>query len=360
MSPRSASSISDDSASGAPPASGSEASFIAEILRGEAAAMGNLAQAVEQDPVESKHWQEAIDMIAACTGHVVLSGMGKSGLIGAKISATLSSVGIPSHVLHPADAVHGDLGAIRQEDVVLLLSYSGRTEEIVNLATILRADGVKRLAITTSHDSDLARLCDAHLALGPLEEVCPLSLAPTTSTTLTLACGDALALSVARRRAFKESDFHQRHPGGSLGDGLRPVRELLRFRAGKNLTVLPDTISVGQALEQAWPDDSNSAIRQAGAIILSDSDGRLSGIFTDGDLRRLVLKQDRPLDTPIREVMTSNPRHLRQDDRLNDARQMVAEFRIDEIPVVDADGQPVGLIDIQDLMTLRVTGDSMS
>ncbi|MBG80024.1 MAG: hypothetical protein CMJ39_04840 [Phycisphaerae bacterium] len=360
MTPPAASPISDDSASGTPRPGESETSFIAEILRGEAAAMGNLAKAVEEDPNESRHWQQAIDMIADCKGHVVLTGMGKSGLIGAKISATLSSVGVPSHVLHPADAVHGDLGAIRPEDVVLLLSYSGRTEEVVNLATILRADGVKRLAITVSHETDLARLCDAHLALGPLEEVCPLSLAPTTSTTLTLACGDALALSVARRRSFKESDFHQRHPGGSLGDGLRPVRELLRFRAGTNLTVLPDSLTVGEALEQAWPDQSSSAIRHAGAIILADSNGRLSGIFTDGDLRRLILKQDNPLQTPIKEVMTSDPRHLLENDRLNDARQMVAEFRIDEIPVVDDNGQPVGLIDIQDLMTLRVTGDSMS
>ena len=334
-----------------------EMGFVASILRGEAAAMEHLARAMTEHPDEARHWTACIDMIEACSGHVVVSGMGKSGLIGAKISATLSSVGIPSHVLHPADAVHGDLGAIRPDDVVLLLSHSGRTEEVVNLATILKADGVRRLAITASHDSQLARQCDAHVALGPLEEVCPLSLAPTTSTTLTLACGDALALSVARRRSFSESDFHQRHPGGSLGDGLKPLRDLLRFRVDHNLAVLPDALLVGDALRRAWPDEEPTAIRRAGAIMLVDADGRLSGIFTDGDLRRLILQSDRPLETPIRQVMTSAPRQLRGHDRLQDARQLMAEFRIDELPVVDDDDRPLGLIDIQDIMTPRVTGD---
>ena len=319
--------------------------------------MGNLADAVEQDECESRHWRQAVDMIEACTGHVVVSGMGKSGLVGAKISATLSSVGIPSHVVHPADAMHGDLGAIRRDDVVMLLSHSGRTEEVVNLAAVLRADGVKRLAVTASHESDLARLCDADLALGPLEEVCPLSLAPTTSTTLTLACGDALALAVARRRSFNQEDFHQRHPGGALGDGLRPVRDLLRFKVGENLVVLPDTVTVGEALQQAQPGDDAPALRHAGAIMLVDTAQRLSGIFTDGDLRRLVMKQDNPLEQRIADVMTRSPRHLQESDRLTDARRLVAEHRIDEIPVVDSDGKPVGLVDIQDLVSPRITGE---
>ena len=333
-----------------------EMEFVASILRGEAAAMEQLAQAITQPSGEALHWSKCIDMVESCTGHVVVSGMGKSGLVGAKISATFSSVGIPSHVLHPADAVHGDLGAIRPDDVVLLLSHSGRTEEVVNLATILKADGVKRLAITASHDSILARQCDAHISLGPLEEVCPLSLAPTTSTTLTLACGDALALTVARRRCFSESDFHQRHPGGSLGDGLKPLREFLRFRVDHNLAVLPDTLTVGEALRQAWPDTESTAIRRAGAMILVDGNGVLSGIFTDGDLRRLILERSEPLLLPIGKVMTTKPRHLRGHERLEEARKVMAEYRIDELPVVDDDGRPLGLIDIQDIMTPRVTG----
>lgn len=332
----------------------SEIGFVAAILDGEAAALAQLSRSLSNDQLEKDHWTQAIDMIDRCPGHVVLCGMGKSGLVGAKISATMSSVGIPSHVVHPADAVHGDLGAIRREDVVMLLSHSGRTEEVVNLATILKADGVKRLAVTASHDSDLARLCDAHLALGPLEEVCPLSLAPTTSTTMTLAVGDALALAVARRRCFNEQDFHHRHPGGSLGDGLRPIRELLRFRVGDNLPVLSDTATVGEALRQAQECEKNSTLRGAGAIMLVDETGQLSGIFTDGDLKRLVMQQTSPLETPIRDVMTSTPRHLQQDQTLSQARQLVAEHRIDELPVVDDLGKPVGMIDIQDLMTPRV------
>ncbi|MEE2907524.1 MAG: KpsF/GutQ family sugar-phosphate isomerase [Planctomycetota bacterium] len=334
-----------------------EIGFVASILRGEASALSNLATALSDDGQEASHWRKAIDMINACTGHVVLSGMGKSGLIGAKISATFSSLGIPSHVVHPADAVHGDLGAIRRDDVVMLLSHSGRTEEVVGLATILRTDGVKRLGVSSSHDSDLARLCDADLALGPLEEVCPLSLAPTTSTTLTLAIGDALALAVARRRCFNQEDFQQRHPGGSLGDGLRPIRDLLRFRVDENLPVLPDSLTVGEALKQAWDPDVSSALRQAGAIILVDDQGRLAGIFTDGDLRRLVMMADDPLQKPMSEVMTSAPRHLTEDQQLVDARQLVAEHRIDEIPVVDAQGRPVGMIDIQDLISLRIVAE---
>lgn len=333
---------------------GSEIGFVAGILNGEAAALSQLSECLLSDESEAAHWKQAIDMIDRCPGHVVLSGMGKSGLIGAKISATMSSVGIPSHVVHPADAVHGDLGAIRKDDVVMLLSHSGRTEEVVNLATILKADGVNRLAVTASHDSDLARLSDAHLALGPLEEACPLSLAPTTSTTMTLAIGDAIALAVARRRCFNEQDFHQRHPGGNLGDGLRPIRELLRFRVGQNLPVLSSTLSVGEALRQAQEFEQNSSLRAAGAIMLVDDDGKLSGIFTDGDLKRLIMNQRDPLKTPIHDVMTSNPRHVSQDQTLNQARQLVTEFRIDELPVVDAQGKPVGMIDVQDLMTPRV------
>mgnify|MGYP001268240661 CR=1 FL=1 len=334
-----------------------EIQFVSEILKGEAAALNQLAAALSGPSDEARHWHDAIGMIESCKGHVVLSGMGKSGLIGAKISATLSSLGIPSHVVHPADAVHGDLGAIRKDDVVMLLSHSGRTEEVLRLATILRADGVSRLAITTSHDSQLAKLCDAHLALGDLQEVCPLSLAPTTSTTLTLAMGDALALAVARRRSFDETDFHHRHPGGSLGDGLRSISDLMRFRVGENMTVLPDSITVGEALRKTAESESSSTLRHAGAIMLVDRDGILSGIFTDGDLKRLVLQSDRPMETPIAEVMTRSPRRLLDHQLLMDARQLVAEHRIDEIPVVDSNGTPVGMIDIQDLMSPKVVSE---
>ena len=326
---------------------------ISDVLRTEAEAIQRLADAVAADPTgpEATRWETAVDLIAGCEGHVVVSGMGKSGLIGAKISATFSSVGIPSNVLHPAEAVHGDLGRIRRDDVVMLLSYSGTTEEVVNLATILKADGVPRLGISARHDSKLAELCDVHIALGELEEAGTLNLAPTTSTTATLACGDALAMAVARRRRLTEDEFHRHHPGGKLGSSLRSVDEVMRLRVGENLPVVSQNHSVKEALDEAWTDGDR---RRAGAIMLVDDEGRLSGIFTDGDLRRLMMEDPQGLSRPIRDVMTTHPRSLRLDDRTRDARQLIAEHRIDEIPVVDEDGRPRGLIDVQDLITLKI------
>lgn len=329
------------------------AACIRDVLRSEADAIQRIADAVGSDSTggEAARWQGAVDLIASCQGHVVVSGMGKSGLIGAKISATFSSVGIPSNVLHPAEAVHGDLGRIRRDDVVMLLSYSGTTEEVVNLATILKADGVPRLGISGHHDSKLAQLCDVHLALGELEEAGTLNLAPTTSTTATLACGDALAMAVARRRRLTEDEFRRHHPGGKLGSSLRSVDEVMRLRVGENLPVVSQELSVKDALDEAWTDGDH---RRAGAIMLVDEQGRLSGIFTDGDLRRLVMDDPQGMARPIREVMTTHPRSLRLDDRTRDARQLIAEHRIDEIPVVDAEGRPQGLIDVQDLVTLKI------
>jgi arabinose-5-phosphate isomerase len=326
-----------------------EAAFLADVLGAEADALRRLAQSVRADLAEQ--WRKAIDLLDSCAGHVVVSGMGKSGLIGAKVSATFSSLGQPSNVLHPAEAVHGDLGRVRRGDVVILLSDSGETEEVVSLATILKADGVPRLGISSNPRSSLARLCDVHLSLGDLTEACPLNLAPTTSTTAQLAIGDALALALARRRNFSEDDFQKAHPGGLLGVGLRPVTEALRFRVGDNLPVVPDTVTVGEALDQAASD------RRAGAIVLVDASGRLSGIFTDADFRRLMRQHPDGMSQPIREVMTMHPAHLTVDQLVRDAVQIVRERRLDEIPVLDQDGRPVGLVDVQDLIAMKVVKD---
>ena len=195
-------------------------SFITDVLRREAEAIDRIADRIAADSSgdEAARWKSAVELIGGCCGPVVVSGMGKSGLIGAKISATFSSVGIPSNVLHPAEAVHGDLGRIRKDDVVVLLSYSGNTEEVLNLAAILQADGVPRLGISCRHDTHLAGLCNVHLALGDLEEADSLNLAPTTSTTACLACGDALAMAASRLKEFTEDDFHRRstRPRSSL------------------------------------------------------------------------------------------------------------------------------------------------
>jgi arabinose-5-phosphate isomerase len=323
-----------------------EAAFIADVLGAEADALRRLADAART--ILADDWRKAIDLLAACDGHVVVSGMGKSGLVGAKVSATFSSLGQPSNVLHPAEAVHGDLGRVRRGDVVILLSYSGETDEVVSLASILKADRVPRLGISSNHRSSLARLCDVHLSLGDLTEACPLNLAPTTSTTAQLAIGDALALAVARRRNFSEDDFHKAHPGGLLGVGLRPITQALRFRVGENLPVVPDTVSVGEALDQAASD------RRAGAIVLVNDAGQLSGIFTDADFRRLMRQHPDGISRPIHEVMTRHPAHLTTDHLVRDAVQLVRERRLDEIPVLDQDGCPVGLVDVQDLIAMKV------
>ncbi|MFO0874567.1 MAG: KpsF/GutQ family sugar-phosphate isomerase [Phycisphaerales bacterium] len=327
----------------------SEGVFIAEALRAESAAIERIARRVLAGEVPGIG--RALDLLAACEGHVVVSGMGKSGLIGAKISATLSSLKQPSHALHPAEAMHGDLGRIRRGDVVLLLSYSGETEEVVALAAVLKADGVVRVGISRTDTSSLALLCDAHVALGSIEEACPLNLAPTATTTAMLALGDALALALARRRNFVADDFHKNHPGGMLGAGLRPIVDVLRFRVGDNLAVVRDDATVREALGGAGTG------RRAGAIMLVDAGGRLAGIFTDGDLRRLVTRDAKELDRPVRDVMTPRPQHLTVDALVRDAVALVRERRVDEIPVLDHDGRPIGLVDVQDLVTMKVVAE---
>jgi arabinose-5-phosphate isomerase len=328
-----------------------EAQFISEVLSAEAEAISRL---VTNLPSDGTHWNAALDLLEPCTGHVVVSGMGKSGLVGAKISATLSSLGQPSTFVHPAEAVHGDLGRIRRGDIVLMLSFSGETDELISLAHILKADSVKMIGVTGCADSTLARSMDVHVDLGGITEACPLNLAPTASTTAMMAIGDALALALARRRNFEADDFHRHHPGGMLGAGLRPVTDVLRFRVGENLPVVRDTTTVREALRQA------GGKRRAGAIVLVDDADRLSGIFTDGDLRRLVNTSDDPasgLAAPINQCMTPSPRHLRHTDLVRDAVRLVRELRLDEIPVVGADGTPLGLIDVQDLIAMKVVVD---
>jgi arabinose-5-phosphate isomerase len=301
-------------------------------------------------------FHEAIDKIIACAsagGIVLVSGLGKSGLIGAKISATLTSLGIPSHFVHPTEAAHGDLGSFRKQDICIALSYSGETEELVALAGQLRQDDICVIAITAGvRDSGLRHAASVVLAVGECED--ELSPAPMASTTAQLALGDALALCAATRLRFSDEEFARRHPGGALGAMLRPVIDALRFRVSDGtLTPVPDDASVSDALSS-----SETASRRPGAVILVDrASGRMTGLFTDGDLRRLVLKDPGALSEPIRDHMTRSPGALSQDQLLRDAVRMVREFRRDEIPVVDREGKPVGLLDVQDLITMKLVRD---
>ncbi len=328
-----------------------EHAFICDVLVAEINAIGSVNERICADSSHASSWTKAIDILEKCQGHVIFSGMGKSGLIGAKLSATFSSIRQPSHVVHPAEAVHGDLGSIRRGDVVVLMSYSGTTEEVVNLAAILRTDGIPCIGISKEDNSTLAKLCTAHIAIGSLSEACPLNLAPTASTTATLAIGDALGLAVSRRRNFSADEFHKHHPGGMLGIGLRTITEIIRLKVGDNLPVIHDNTTVGEALQEARPNEGN---RRAGAILLVNAEGKLTGIFTDGDLRRLVIDESKPMERVIGEVATSNPRRLLASALVRDAQQLVAEFRVDEIPVVDDNNTPIGLIDVQDLIAMKV------
>lgn len=324
-----------------------ERAFVASVLRAEAEAVASLVDRVGERSVR------AIDLIDRTTnagGCVIVVGLGKSGLIGQKISATLASLGVTSHAMHPSDAMHGDLGRIRPADCVLAISYSGETEEVVALVQVLRTDNIPVISITGGEGgSSLARASTVALTLGQIKESGDLGLAPTSSTTATLALGDALALAVARRRAFGEDDFAKRHPGGTLGGLLRPVMDVARFRVGDGLPLIRERETVREALEHA-----QSLERRPGALLIVNSDGVLTGIFTDGDLRRLVLHDATRLNERIESVMTRSPRVLPADALVRDAERMVREHRQDEVPIVDASGKPVALIDVQDLISLKV------
>ncbi len=329
-----------------------ETAFVARVLRHEAKAVAALAKAADE------RYCRAVDLIVACAdagGTVLVSGLGKSGLIGAKISATMASLGITSHPVHPTEAAHGDLGRFRPQDLAICLSHSGETEEVVALAALLRQDGLPVIAITRGaaggrEPSSLERLATVTLPALVTDEAGDGDfMAPTSSTTATAAIGDALALAAARRRAFTEADFRRRHPGGQLGGLLRPVTDLIRFRAGENLPLAPDSRSVHEALTEAA-----RVVRRPGALLVTDAAGVLAGIFTDSDLRRLVLRDPSELARPLSEVMTRAPRTLPDTALARDAVAMFREHRQDEIPVVDDAGRPVGLLDVQDLIAMRL------
>ena len=315
-----------------------------EIIRREAQAVAQLADGLNDE------FAAAAEMIYNCSGSVVVSGVGKAGIVGQKVSATLASTGTPSHFLHAAEAVHGDLGRLRDNDIAIVLSQSGESDEIVRLIALLKKLGVRMIAITGNKKSPLAKYSEVIIWLGNLEEVCPLGLAPSTSTTCMLAVGDALALTVMKARNFRAEDYARYHPGGALGRKLVTVEQAALFSRGKALPQAPDNYTVRAALEKA---ESHTELRH-GCIMLVDSEGRLSGLLTDGDLRRGMKEKGIQIQNiPVREIMTHNPRVVRPDTLASEAMAIFHKYRIDEIPVVDETGKPVGLIDVQDVVALR-------
>ena len=313
-------------------------SYARDIIRIEAQALEKIARRLDA------RFCQAIGHLLACRGTVIVSGIGKAGLIGQKISATLASTGTRSIFLHPTEAMHGDLGRVAEDDVVLILSQSGETEEVLRMLPSLVALDVPVIAITSRESSSLARAATVTLELGPLKEACPLGLAPSTSTTAMLALGDALALVASRMLAFGHHDFARVHPGGSLGRQLSKVEE--RMRPLSECRIACDS----DVLRQVFADLRRPG-RRTGAILLVGDDGRLTGIFTDSDLARLFeARRYEVFDQPISAVMTSNPRTVPVGSMLADALAILAELKISELPVVDPSGIPVGLLDVTDLV----------
>lgn len=317
-----------------------------QVLDTEAAAIGTLCAGLTQ---QRDALAAAIHRIhAACgseqRGRLMVSGVGKMGLIGRKLSATFASTGTPSHFLHPTEARHGDLGLLREEDVVLALSNSGRSEELLVLLPSLRRIGVAVIALVGDASSPLATHADTAIAIGATTEACPLGLAPSTSTTVMLALGDALALCVQQLRDFTPEQYARFHPGGELGRQLMTCGEVMR-RGERVARVHPDD-PVRGALQRITASRSGSAL-------LVDADGRLEGIFTDGDLRRGLDAAADPgavLLAPVRELASVPCTSVAAGDLLERALALCARRHINEIPVVDANGQALGLIDLQDLV----------
>ena len=298
-------------------------------------------------PLVDEQFGRAVETVLESKGRVVVTGVGKSGLIGQKISATLASTGTPSLFLHSGEAVHGDMGRVLAEDVVLALSYSGSTE-VMRLVPTLKKIGASLIAITSTRETPLGKAADLCLPIGRIEEACPIGMAPTSSTTAMLALGDALAMTVAQRKRFTREEFALFHSGGALGRELVTVGEVRR-----PIDVVP-VVEAATPVREAIAHREMTAHARSGAVLVTGIGGRLDGIFTDGDLRRRLLVDPGLLDRPIGDVMTRNPKVVQSEMLLADAFKRLKDHKIDEIPVVDAEGVAVGILDVQDVLEWSV------
>lgn len=315
----------------------------AEVIRTESEAIARLIDRLGPDFVQ------AVELILACEGMVVVTGMGKAGLVGAKLSATMASTGTPSLSLHPGEALHGDLGRIRPVDLVLALSNSGETAEVKALIPGVRRIGAHLIAITENRESTLGQRSDCVLELGPVGEACPLGLAPTASTSAMMALGDALAMVVARERGFSREDYARFHPAGALGRRLLKVSEVMR--KGEHLPLIDERASLADALDVA----NRTPGRHPGASIVVNAEGQMVGIFTDGDLRRLLLAaQGPPGSEPIARHMGTDPKTVAPEQLVDEAMHLINEYKVDQIPVLDDERRPVGLLDVQDVLDLKL------
>ncbi|MBW7903580.1 MAG: KpsF/GutQ family sugar-phosphate isomerase [Rhodocyclaceae bacterium] len=308
------------------------------VLRIEADAVAALGERIDGG------FLAALSLILNCRGRVIVSGMGKSGHIARKIAATFASTGTPAYFVHPAEASHGDLGMITRDDVLIALSNSGESEELMAIVPIFKRLGGKLIAMTGNAQSSLAREADAHLDAAVAEEACPLNLAPTASTTAALALGDALAVALLDARGFGAEDFARSHPGGALGRRLLThVRDVMREA--------PPAVAPEAGVAEAILEISKGGI---GMTAVVDGERRVVGIFTDGDLRRAFEKGLDLRALRVTEVMTKNPRSIGPDKLAVEAVEMMEQFRINQLPVTDAAGRLIGALNMHDLFQAKV------
>lgn len=312
-----------------------------EVFEAEAQAIRALSERLDA------RFEEALGVLRACAGQIVVTGIGKAGFLAQNLSSVLASTGVRSLYLHPADAMHGDLGRVHPGDVAIALSNSGSSEEVVRLLPSFQRLGVPLIALTGNPLSPLARAADVVLDIGPVAEACPLGLVPTASMAAMHAMGDALVLCLMRERAFTAEAYGRLHPGGQLGRDVLRVAELMRTDAALPL------VHRDASLSDAVVVMTNTAGRPGAAVVVDDA-GALLGIFTDGDLRRRVEQGDTDFTRPIGAVVGRSPRVARPDERVREAAERMRDAGVDQLPVVDPDGRLVGLLDIQDVLASKL------
>lgn len=310
--------------------------------------LGTRVIEIERDALEAlraridDNFARACEILLGCRGRVVVTGMGKSGHIGSKIAATLASTGTPAFFVHPGEASHGDLGMITRDDVVLAISSSGETREVVTILPLIKRQGVPLVSMTGKAESTMAKMADVHLDISVAQEACPLNLAPTASTTVTLVLGDALAVALLEARGFSQEDFARSHPGGALGRRLLlKVSDLMH--TGEEVPRVPERTPLAEALLEITR-------KRMGMTIVTDGAGAALGIFTDGDLRR-VLESDADIHrVPIGEVMTAGGRRIDSDALAAEAVRRMEEHAITSLLVTDEAGQVIGVVHLHDLL----------
>ncbi len=325
--------------------SGSDSALLTvrRVLRIEAAAIERLSGQLGTEVTQAV---QTIRGLSVRGGRLVVMGMGKSGHIARKLAATFASTGTPALFVHPAEAKHGDLGMIQPQDLVLAISHSGETEELCDVLPHIKRMGIALIAMTGRPDSRLARLSDIHLDASVVEEACPLNLAPTASTTAALALGDALAVAVLEASGFSADDFARSHPGGSLGRRLL-VRVSDVMRQGDQVPKVSDSALLSQTLIEMTS-------KRLGMTCVIDGQGRLAGIFTDGDLRRVLEKQKLHAQTAVKDIMTRQVRTIASEALASEAAYLMDERRINHLVVVDAENAPVGVIGLHDLLESKI------